>query len=93
MVAFIKEHAKVPLGEFTEQFRDTAMTPKGVPEWVFQEKDMTRLIDKPFINNIQILVAGGTGEKSMILPCRAAGSPATSEIRLPANWAELIDTK
>ena len=90
MRKFIFEHAKVPLREVKEQFIDTNMAKKGVPAWVFTEKDMDKLIPKPFVDRLAIIVAGGTGEKSMLLPCWAAGSPVSSEIRLPANWRELV---
>ena len=86
----ILEHAKVPLREVKEQFIDTNMAKKGVPTWVFQEKDLDRLVPKPFIDHLQIIVAGGTGEKSMILPCWVAGTPVSREIRLPGNWKSLI---
>ena len=33
-------------------------------------------------------VAGGTGEKSMLLPCWASGKMVSQEIRLPASWGE-----
>jgi hypothetical protein len=92
LISFIKEHAKVPLSEFKEQFIDTNMAKKGVPTWVFQEKDMNRLIPKPFLDNLLVIVAGGTGEKSMLLPCWVAGSPVSAAIRLPANWKQLVGT-
>ena len=34
------------------------------------------------------IVAGGTGEKSMLLPCWASGKMVSQEIRLPASWGE-----
>jgi hypothetical protein len=86
---YIAEYAQVPLREVKEQFLDTNMAKKGVPIWVFQEKDLDRLVPKPFIDHLQIIVAGGTGEKSMILPCWVAGTPVSREIRLPGNWREL----
>ena len=90
IVSFIMDHAKVPLREFKEQFIDTNMAKNGVPTWVFQEKDMDRLVSKPFMDNLLVIVAGGTGEKSMILPCWTAGKPVSAKIRLPGNWGELI---
>ncbi|MDR0827983.1 MAG: hypothetical protein LBN33_08945 [Desulfovibrio sp.] len=87
---YIFEHAKVPLREFKEQFIDTNMAKRGVPTWVFEEKDLNRLVPKPFIDHLQIIVAGGTGEKSMIIPCWSAGTPVSREIRLPGNWSSLI---
>lgn len=90
MTDFIREQAKVPMSEFKEQFIDTNMAKKGVPAWVFQEKNPDRLIPKPFFDRLIIVVAGGTGEKSLILPCWTAGTPVSNQIRLPAHWAELI---
>ncbi len=86
---YIKEHAKVPFAEFKEQFLDTNMAKKGVPTWVFREQDPAKPVPKPFLDQLLIITAGGTGEKSMILPCWAAGSPVSGEIRLPSNWKEL----
>lgn len=90
MTEFIRKHAQAPFSEIKEQFIDTGMAKKGVPAWVFQEKDMARMIPKPFFDRLIIVVAGGTGEKSMILPCWTAGSPVSNQIRLPAHWSELI---
>ena len=45
-------------------------------------------MDKPFFDSMPIIVAGGTGEKSMLLPCWASGKMVSQEIRLPASWGE-----
>ena len=92
IIAFIKEHAKVSLREFREQFIDTNMAKKGVPTWVFREENLDTLVPKPFLDKLLIIVAGGTGEKSMILPCWVAGEPVSSTIRLPANWKALTSS-
>jgi hypothetical protein len=88
MAAYIKEKAVVPFSEFKEAFLDTGMAQKGVPPWVFTETDASRMLPRPFLDNLQILVAGGAGEKSLIMPCW--GSPVSSEIRLPSHWEELL---
>jgi hypothetical protein len=44
----------------------------------------------PVIDQLLVLVAGGPGEKSMIIP--GWGSKAVSkEIRLPGDWKELLE--
>jgi hypothetical protein len=40
-------------------------------------------------NVLTILVAGGTGEKGMLVSVWSASSPVSKEIRLPSNWLEL----
>jgi hypothetical protein len=89
MDAFIRERAQVPFREVKEQFIDTGMARRGVPAWAFKIEDPERLVPKPFIDQLLILVAGGTGEKSMLIPGWAGGTPVCREIRLPANWGEL----
>lgn len=86
----IRDKAKVPFQDIKEQFIDTNMARKGVPAWVFKVDDPQRPIPKPFIDRLMILVAGGTGEKSMIIPGWTAGRAVCQEIRLPANWKRLI---
>jgi hypothetical protein len=90
MDAFIRERAQVPFREVKEQFIDTGMARRGVPAWAFKIEDPERLVPKPFIDQLLILVAGGTGEKSMLIPGWAGGTPVCREIRLPANWAGLV---
>jgi len=55
---------------------------------VFAIADPNELVDKPFFDSMPIIVAGGTGEKSMLLPCWASGKMVSQEIRLPASWGE-----
>jgi hypothetical protein len=91
MEQYVREQAQVPFREVKEQFIDTGMARRGVPAWVFKIDDPERQIPKPFIDRFLILVAGGTGEKSMLIPGWAAGCPVSREIRLPANWHELLE--
>lgn len=89
--AYLREKAKVPYKEFKEQFVDTNMATinRGVPAWALKITDMEQLIDKPFVDRFLIVVAGGTGEKSMIIPGWTNGRAVCREVRLPANWTEL----
>lgn len=87
---FIREAAKVPFGEFKEQFIDTNMAQRGVPAWAFKIGDPAQLVSKPFIDQMLIVVAGGTGEKSLLVPGWTAGHAVSREIRLPSNWRELL---
>ena len=42
------------------------------------------------IDQLLILVSGGTGEKSLLIPGWVYGKAVSKEIRLPANWKELL---
>ena len=88
---YLRSKAKVPFKEFKEQFVDTNMASinRGVPAWTFKVTDPEQLVDKPFVDRFLIVVAGGTGEKSMIIPGWAGGRAVCNEVRLPANWKEL----
>ncbi len=86
---YIREAAKVPFREVKEQFIDTHMA-AGVPGWMFSVTDPNQLVPKPFIDQFLIVVAGGPGEKSMLIPGWAAGHAVSREVRLPFNWRELV---
>ena len=82
-------HAPVHPGtEWNRQYHGAKEARKGVPEEVFAIADPNELVDKPFFDSMPIIVAGGTGEKSMLLPCWASGKMVSQEIRLPASWGE-----
>ncbi len=44
------------------------------------------MIPAPFIGQLHIVVAGGTGEKSAWFPGWLGSKSASKKIRLPANW-------
>ncbi len=89
--AFIKEKAVAPLPEFKKYFVGTgADLGRGVPDWVAKETDETKMIPRPFLDKLLILVAGGVGEKSMVIPLWHQGKAVSREVRLPYNWKELI---
>lgn len=83
-----RERARIPFGEWNRQYHGAKEARKGVPEEVFAIADPNELVDKPFFDSMPIIVAGGTGEKSMLLPCWASGKMVSQEIRLPASWGE-----
>ncbi len=83
---YLRERARIPFGEWNRQYHGAREARKGVPEEVFSITDPNVLVNKPFWDSMPIIVAGGTGEKSMILPCWASGSIVSQEIRLPVNW-------
>ncbi|MFQ8887205.1 MAG: hypothetical protein ACLR7Z_01465 [Bilophila wadsworthia] len=88
MRQYIREQARIPFGEWNRQYHGAKEARKGVPEEVFAIADPNELVDKPFFDSMPIIVAGGTGEKSMLLPCWASGKMVSQEIRLPASWGE-----
>ena len=89
--AFIREKSVVPLQEFKKFFVDTgADIGRSVPDWVVTETDQTKLVPRPFFDKLLILVAGGVGEKSMVIPVWHQGKAISREVRLPYNWQDLI---
>lgn len=82
----IKAQAKIPFETWIKQYHGSKEATRNVPETVFATKDPNAMIPKPFFEALHIIVAGGTGEKSMILPCWAAGRMVSQEIRLPYGW-------
>lgn len=85
MRQYLREKARIPFGEWHRQFHSALEARKGVPDHVYGITDESVLIDKPFWENLSIIVAGGTGEKSMIMPCWAAGRMVSQEIHLPVE--------
>lgn len=83
----VRERARIPFGEWNQQYHSAMEARKGVPESVLKITDPNVLVDKPFIETMPIIVAGGTGEKSLLMPCWTAGSMVSQIIRLPHNWA------
>jgi hypothetical protein len=93
VVAYITDHAKIPFKLYKERYLDTSVLRKGMPNWVFRVKDPETMIPNPFIDKLLILVAGGTGEKSTLIPGWSNAGIMSKEIRLPSNWDELIQKK
>jgi len=89
---FIMKNALIPFSKYKERFIDTGMARAlgGVPSWVFDTKDPNAMIPVPFIDQFLILVSGGPGEKSLLIPVWAGSKAISKEIRLPANWEELL---
>ncbi|WP_068133509.1 hypothetical protein [Limnochorda pilosa] len=90
MRAFIQDNAAIPFYVYKERFIDTGMA-RRVPDWVHQTQSPDELIPTPLIEQMLILVSGGPGEKSMVVPGWPAGSMVSREIRLPWNWDELVE--
>ena len=45
------------------------------------------------IDQLLILVSGGPGEKSLMIPGWVNGKIDSNEIWLPAHWTELLETR
>lgn len=88
---FIREKAQVPLADFKKYFVGTgADLGRGIPAWVTEEKDGKKMVPRPFFDKLIILVAGGIGEKSMVIPIWHQGKVISREVRLPYNWQDII---
>ena len=64
-----------------------------MPDWVFRVKDPDAMIPSPFIDRLLILVAGGTGEKSTLIPGWYDAGIMSKEIRLPSHCDDLLQKK
>jgi hypothetical protein len=91
IVEFIRTNAVMPFPKYKELFIDSGRARRHeVPAWVFQNKDPNAMIPVPFFDHFLVMVAGGTGEKSMLIPVWSASKPVGKEIRLPSFWEELV---
>jgi hypothetical protein len=93
MRRYVYENARMPFTDYKTRFIDTdrAQLVGGVPPWVLVNPFPDRMIPVPYVDNLVILVAGGTGEKSMIVPGWFASSKVVSrEITLPTEWDQLL---
>lgn len=90
---FISKNGVMPFSKYKERFIDTHMARegRGVPSWVYETKDPNAMIPVPFIDQFLILVSGGPGEMSMLIPGWVGSKAITKEIRLPSNWLELLE--
>lgn len=77
---------------------DTAISlrkgsPPGRAEEILAIRDENAMVPKPFFDAMPILVAGGTGEKSMIMPCwggGAHGEPGDTAAAQPALTRHIV---
>lgn len=87
---FIFDHARLPFPKYKKRFIETRKV-NGVPDWVLQNTDPMAMIPVPFMDHLVILVAGGTGEKSMLIPVWGGmKKPLSREIRLPSDWEDIL---
>ncbi|HJD97956.1 MAG TPA: hypothetical protein K8W16_09970, partial [Mailhella massiliensis] len=83
MRAYLREHARIPLREWRRLYHAEKERRRGVPREAFSLRDGNALVPKPFWDAMPIIVSGGAGEKSMLMPCWAAGRMVSREVRLP----------
>jgi hypothetical protein len=88
---FIDENARIPFSKYKKKFIDTRRT-GDAPAWILETKDPNAMVPVPIIDQLIIMVAGGVGEKNMLIPLWSAGKPISKEIKLPANWGLLKKT-
>ena len=87
---FIYENARLPFSKYKKKFIDNKKA-GGVPEWVLNTTDPNAMIPTPFIDHLTIIVSGGPGEKTMLIPVWGSYKKLLSkEVKLPANWDKLL---
>jgi len=85
---YICEHAQIPFRLYKERYLDTGAFRRGMPDWVFKVTDPETMIPNPLIGKFLILVAGGPGEKSTLIPGWADAAVVSKEIRRPAGTGD-----
>jgi hypothetical protein len=83
---YINENTRIPFARYKTQFIDTGRV-QNVPASVLA-MDPNALIAAPIVDRLFIIVAGGVGEKDMLIPLWTL--PVSREIKLPPNWDELL---
>ncbi len=84
--AYLRDKAKIPFKDWIAQYHGAVSARKGIPQSMIDAAKPDDMFPKPVIEKLTIIVAGGTGEKSMIMPCWANGHMVSQEIRLPHDW-------
>jgi hypothetical protein len=87
---YIYENGRLPFLKYKKRFIDTKKV-QGVPDSILKTQDVDAMIPVPLMDHLLIVVAGGVGEKSMLVPVWAASQKVLSkEVSLPSNWDELL---
>jgi hypothetical protein len=86
---FIHQNARIPFSRYKERFIDTGRSKEASGE-VLQAKDPNAMIPVPAIDTLIILVSGGPGVKSMLIPGWGGAKAISKEIKLPGNWEKLL---
>ncbi|MFB3887449.1 MAG: hypothetical protein ACE144_19700 [Thermodesulfobacteriota bacterium] len=90
---FIYEHGRIQFSKYKKRFIDTKKV-QGVPNWILKTEDPNAMIPVPIIDFFLIGVAGGPGEKSMLVPVWGGSSKVISKkVQLPSNWEDLLTKK
>ena len=88
---FVYTNGRIPFDRYKRRFIDTRKV-QGVPDWVLKTTDPQAMIPVPFMDHFLIVVSGGPGEKSMLIPVWSASQKVISkEVQLPGNWEELLE--
>lgn len=93
IAAYITDQAKIPFKLYKERYLDTSALRKGIPDWIFRITDPEAMVPNPYMEQLLILVAGGTGEKSMLIPGWSDSGIMSKEVRLPSSWEEILPKK
>ncbi len=85
---FIAQNTTVPFRDYKRKFLDTGRI-KNAPASVLAITDPNAPVPVPSFSELMILVAGGNGEKNMLIPMWNAQA-ISKEIKLPPNWNDLL---
>lgn len=87
---YILDHARMPFWKFKQKFIDTKKA-SNVPASILNTTDPNALVPMPTVSQLTILVSGGTGEKTMVMPVWGSYKKLLSkQVKLPQNWDKLL---
>jgi hypothetical protein len=89
---FIDQNARIPFSKYKERFIDTGKSKEALGKTPQPEDSNApnAMIPTPAIDNLIILVSGGPGVKSMVIPGWGGAKAISKEIKLPAHWERLL---
>ena len=85
MRSYLREKARISFGEWIRKYPPSPRNRRNIPEEVWDTGAEDTLIPHPFFDVMPIIVAGGVGEKSMILPCWTSGQMVFQQVHLPGD--------
>lgn len=86
---FVQQNARIPFSKYKERFIDTNRAGDASAS-LLRTKNPNAMIPVPIIDHLIILVSGGPGVKSMVIPGWGGGKSISKEIKLPKNWEDLL---
>jgi hypothetical protein len=83
---YVNDHSRIPLFRYKTKFPEGGTAKDPAPPDL--KPDAQGMVQVPFIGHLNIIVAGGVGEKDELMPLWSP--PVSREIKLPRNWNSML---